>query len=616
VSGPLIPAQLLFGEASFACPTLSPSGTHLAYLAPHEDDLYVWLGSLADRDFRPLTDLNGAPVSEYVWARDGRHLLYLPDSQGDEKRHLVTVDLRTGGLRDLTPFPGVRARVVGLHHRVPDQVLVEMNLDDRQRNGLYRVHLSTGAFVPVATGDAGLSGWVADDRLRVRAAQTRNPDGGTTIKVRADEDAPWRDAVTVGYDDAGDTRVVGFTTDGDGLLVLSPLGGDAVRLLRLSVSTGAVEVLYGEARHDVVSVSTHPATGRVDLVTVERDRSRLVALTPGTAADVDRVVAAATGDVTVLSRDLRDRSWLISDNSDNAPAAYRLYHRTTGRVELLATHQPQLARYPLARMEPVRFTARDGLDIEGYLTCPAGRRRNLPMVLNVHGGPWDRNRWGFRATSQWLANRGYLCLEVNFRGSTGYGRDFTLAGDHEWGGRMQDDLTDAVDWAVRAGYADPARVGIFGTSYGGYAALVGAAFTPDVFRCAVAVAAPVNLQTFIRSVPGYWKPMGAALRRRVGDPDTEADFLWSRSPLSRAGDIRVPLLLAYGQNDPRVPVSEAAQLVDALNDNGIAHEYLLFADEGHGFGKPANAQRFYRAAERFLGRHLGGRVAEREEVRC
>jgi dipeptidyl aminopeptidase/acylaminoacyl peptidase len=549
--------------------------------------------------------MHGAPISEYIWARDGRHLLYLPDHDGDEKRHLVSVDLETGELRDLTPFSGVRAHIVGLHHRVPDVVLVEMNLHDQHRNDLFRVHLETGEFELVET-EPGFSGWLADSRLRVRAAQVRNPDGSVTVKVRDGETQPWRDALTIGYDDSGSTSLLGFAGDDEGLLLLSSLHTQTVQLLSLSTVTGEMAVCYGDPRHDVVAASLHPRSGQVDLVTVERDRTELVALTPDTAADVAAVREGSRGDVTVLGRDLADKRWLIQDNADDKPTTYAIYERADGTVSTLFSHQPALHRYRLARMSPIRFTARDGLDIHGYLTFPDGERRGRPTVLHVHGGPWDRHRWGLRAVPQWLANRGYLCLEVNYRGSTGYGRDFTLAGDREWGGRMQEDLMDALSWAVDQGYADPERLAIFGTSYGGYAALTGVAFSPDTFRCAVAVAAPVNLRTFIASVPGYWKPTGAALRRRVGDPDTEADFLWSRSPLSRAADIRVPVLLAYGRNDPRVPVSEAEQMVSALRDNGTPHQYLLFPDEGHGFAKPANVRTFYRTAENFLAQHLGG----------
>ena len=603
---PLIPRQVLFGAPAYASPSMSPSGEYLTYLAPRDGEFEVWLGRLRERDFRPLTDRSGRPISEYVWARDNRHLLYLTDRDGDEHSHLVAIDLGTGEFRDLTPYEGVRVNVVGLQDRVPDQVLVMMNLRSRDRHDLYRLNLRTGDPEPIRT-EPGLSGWVTDPDLRLRAAQRNNADGGSTVLARDGEREPWRELLTLGYEDTVGSRLLGFTGDGKDLLMLSPVDAETTRLLRLSTVSGTLEVLYEEPDHDVADATLNPLTGQVDLVVVERDKPTVIALAPDTAADLRRIRRSGRGEVLPLGRDSANRRWLVQDNVDDGPAAFRLFDRDTGRSETLFTHQPALADYQLAMMRPFSFRASDGLLVHGYLTFPPGRRGRLPAILNVHGGPWDRNRWGFRAEPQWLANRGYLCIEVNFRGSTGYGRHFATAGDREWGGRMQDDLVQAVRWVVEHGFADPARIAVCGASYGGYAALVGAAFTPELFRCAVAVAAPVNLRTFVASVPDHWKPVGSRLSRRIGDPATEAEFLWSRSPLSRAGDIRVPLLLAYGRNDPRVPVSEAEQLVAALRENHIPHEFVLYEDEGHGFQKPANALAFRARTERFLAEHLGGR---------
>jgi dipeptidyl aminopeptidase/acylaminoacyl peptidase len=280
-------------------------------------------------------------------------------------------------------------------------------------------------------------------------------------------------------------------------------------------------------------------------------------------------------------------------------------------VTFLFHHLPELAGHRLARMEPFSFAARDGLRVHGYMTFPPGAdRRSLPTVIEVHGGPWTRDRWGFRALPQWLANRGYLCVQVNYRGSTGYGKSFVAAGDREWGAKMHTDLLDAVDYAVSQGWTDRSRVAIYGGSYGGYAALVGAAFTPDFFTCAVDIVGPSNLKTLLETIPPYWAPMKAALYKRVGNPETDADFLWSRSPLSRAADIRIPLLIAQGANDPRVKQDESEQIVAALKAAGIDYEYMLFPDEGHGFAKPENRLKFYAAAERFLAKHLGGQFLE------
>ncbi|MBO0684142.1 MAG: S9 family peptidase, partial [Candidatus Dormibacteraeota bacterium] len=298
----------------------------------------------------------------------------------------------------------------------------------------------------------------------------------------------------------------------------------------------------------------------------------------------------------------------VAFTSDDGPVSYFTYDRVSATGRFLFSHRQELEGRPLAKMEPFSFVARDGLTIHGYLTFPQGvERRGLPAVLNVHGGPWSRDVWGFDLQAQWLANRGYLCVQVNFRGSTGYGKRFLNAGDREWGARMHDDLVDAVGWVADRGYADPRRIGIFGGSYGGYAALVGATFTPDLFACAVDLVGPSNLRTLLETVPPYWKPMIAEWHARVGNPETEADFLWSRSPLSRVDQIRIPLLIAQGANDPRVKQAESEQIVAALREKGIPHQYLLFGDEGHGFAKPENRLRFYAAAEEFLSRYLGGR---------
>jgi dipeptidyl aminopeptidase/acylaminoacyl peptidase len=344
---------------------------------------------------------------------------------------------------------------------------------------------------------------------------------------------------------------------------------------------------------------------------VLKDRSDYLVLDPSLEPDLEAVRALHPGDPFFTGGDDADETWLVGFTNDAGSVAYFSYHRPSRAGRFLFEARPELAQYQLAPMEPFSFAARDGLVIHGYATFPADAgRTGLPTVLNVHGGPWARDVWGYNPEAQWLANRGYLCIQVNFRGSTGYGKAFVNAGDREWGGRMQDDLTDAVAFAVGQGWADPDRVAIYGGSYGGYAALAGAAFTPDLFRCAVDVVGPSNLKTLIETIPPYWAPMVAQFHRRVGHPDSDAAFLWSRSPLSAAGSIRIPMLIAQGANDPRVKQAESEQIVAALREAGVEHEYLLFPDEGHGFAKPENRLRFYAAADRFLARHLGGRAGQ------
>jgi dipeptidyl aminopeptidase/acylaminoacyl peptidase len=317
------------------------------------------------------------------------------------------------------------------------------------------------------------------------------------------------------------------------------------------------------------------------------------------------------GELGVSRSERADNRWLVSLSPSDGPTRYYVHDRATGESTYLFAEVDGLEKYELAPMEPFAFPARDGLPVHGYLTFPPGvARENLPAVLNVHGGPWWRDRWGFVPDAQWLANRGYVSVQVNFRGSTGYGKAFLNAGDKEWGRAMHDDLVDAVEYVVTQGWVDSERVGIMGGSYGGYAALAGAAFTPDVFRCAVDIVGPSNLLTLLGSIPDYWEPTRAMLYQRVGNLDSEREMLWDRSPLAHADDIRIPVLVAQGANDPRVKEAEAEQIVAALADKGVPHDYLLFDDEGHGLAKPENREVLYARAEEFLATHLGGRTEQ------
>jgi dipeptidyl aminopeptidase/acylaminoacyl peptidase len=493
-----------------------------------------------------------------------------------------------------------------MEKRFPSTVLVGLNQRTPELHDVYRLDLTSGELA-LTVENPGFAAWVADSQLQVRGAVQATDDAGRLVLVRDAVDDPWRTLESVEHEDALSTVPIGFVEGDTALLMLSSRGAETRRLLRKGLD-GAERVLLEDERNDVGGVLRHPDTREPQLATVVHERADVVVLDPSIAADVERLRAAHHGDLAIASRDHAGRTWLAAFTADDGPVAYYAYDRSTGRTDFLFTHRPELEGRALARMEPFTFTARDGLTIHGYLSFPRGAGRSrLATVLKVHGGPWARTVWGFDPEAQWLANRGYLCVQVNFRGSTGYGKRFLNAGDREWGRRMHDDLVDAVGWVVERGYADPDRVGIYGGSYGGYAALAGAAFTPDLFRCAVDVCGPSNLRTLIESIPPYWSPMVSQFHRRVGNPETEADFLWSRSPLSRAGDIRIPLLIVQGANDPRVKQAEAEQIVAALREKRIPHEYLLFPDEGHGFARPENRLRFYAVAERFLAEHLGGR---------
>ena len=608
---PLVPRQVLFGNPERATPRISPDGTRLAWLAPDEGVLNVWVGPVGALDeAKPVTADRDRGIRSFFWAHDDRHLLYEQDTGGDENWRLHDVDLDTGATRDLTPFDDVQARVEETDKHFPDQILIGLNIDNPQLHDVYRLDLPTGQLQKVVE-NPGFIGFLVDSEFRVRGGLAPLPDGGMVGMVRDDEGSEWRPVLEIGQDDSLTTSPLAFTLDGTGLWAVSSIGANAGRLVRLDLATGDTKVIVEDPKYDVSSVNLHPDTREPRFVVFQKDRAVHEVLDPAVAPDIADLLAVDPGELHVLGADDGDRTWLAAYVADDGPIRYYAFDRQTRLSTFLFEHQPALSDYQLAKMEPFSFTSRDGLEIHGYLTFPPGvDRSNLPTVLDVHGGPWARDVWGFDPQAQWLANRGYLCLQVNFRGSTGYGKDFVNAGDREWGAKMHDDLLDAVDWVVGEGYADRDRVAVFGGSYGGYAALVGAAFTPDVFACAVDIVGPSNLTTLLESIPPYWAPMIAQFHTRVGNPDTEEAFMWERSPLSRAGDIRIPLLIAQGANDPRVKQAESEQIVAALTEKGIDHEYMLFPDEGHGFAKPENRLKFFAAAERFLARHLGGRFED------
>lgn len=614
---PLIPREVLFGNPERAQARLSPDGRRLSFLAPVEGVLNVWVGPVdgaLDQDFSPVTADRTRGIRAYFWTEDGGYLVYLQDQSGDENWRLYAVEPAPGGpgeARDLTPFEAVQARVLGRSRRRPGEILVGLNDRDERLHDAYRLTVATGELELAAENPGDISDWEADEDLQVRAAVRTLSDGGSDLLCREAETAGWREVLHWSRQDSLNSGPLGFNGDGSRMYLLDSRDANAARLVVLEPASGESDVLAEDPHYDVGGVELNPESREVEAVAFVRARTEWVVLDDAVREDFKALGSLHSGDFTVASRDHEDRRWLVAFDADDGPAAYFYYDREAQGGAHLFDSRSDLARYTLAKMEPVSLASRDGLDLHGYLTLPPGAAPSgLPVVLDVHGGPWTRDMWGYDPEAQWLANRGYACLQVNYRGSTGYGKDFVNAGDREWGAKMHDDLVDAVSWAVDEGIADPERVAIFGGSYGGYAALAGAAFTPELFRCAVDIVGPSNLITLIESIPPYWSTLRSTFTERVGDPETEPEFLESRSPLFYVDDIEIPILIAQGANDPRVKQRESEQIVAALHEKGLDHEYLLFEDEGHGFARPENRLRFYAAAEAFLARHLGGRAEE------
>lgn len=609
---PLIPLRHLFDNPERASARISPDGRHLSWLAPRDGVLNVWVAPVDGGEAHPVTDDRHRGIRAHMWSRDSRRIIYLQDRGGDENTHVYCVDAQGGRVRDLTPFPGVRAGLIAAPRATPRHLLISMNLRDRSLFDAYRVTLATGRLELVGRNPGDILGWQEDREGRIRAAVSQTPTGDHRILVRDHEEDGFRVVAEYANEDGG--HPYAFTPDGRALWVGSAKGSDRLRLVELDLGDGTERVIDEDEKADLSGPVISGRTGELLGAVYLRDRVVMHAFDDRFREDWEALKELHPGDPHITGQDADETTFVVAFNDDRDPGTFHLFDRTTRTGRLLFRSRPWLDPEILAPMEPVTIRSRDGLDLHSYLTLPPGvEPRGLPAVLVVHGGPWSRDAWGYDPEAQLLANRGYAVLQVNYRGSTGFGKSFMHAAEREFAGKMHDDLIDGVEWLIGRGIADPARIAIYGGSYGGYAALVGAAFTPDVFAAAISVVGPSNLVTLVRSFPAYWRPLLAgSWFRYVGDPEDPEDRadMEARSPLNRADAIRCPLLVIQGANDPRVTKAESDQIVAALRARGVPVEYIVKDDEGHGFVRPENRLDVYRAVERFLARHLGGRAED------
>jgi dipeptidyl aminopeptidase/acylaminoacyl peptidase len=615
---PLIPLEHFFDNPEKAGAKISPDGTRLSYLAPEEGRLNVWVRSVAgDDEAVCVTHDHVRGIRGHSWSRDSARILYAQDRGGNENFHLYAADLSRPGEAsvDLTPFEEVRVGIVDVPYHDPAHVLVSMNQRDPHCFDVHRLELATGALELVAENPGNIAGWHTDHAGRLLGATAQTPAGDTEILVRDDEGGEFRSLTVYANEDGG--SVYGFTPDGSALWVGSARGTDLTRLVRLDLATGEESEVHSHPEVDLGGPILRARTGELLAVTNMVDRLEVAFFDADFEGKWAQAATLHHGDVAGVSMDDDETTWVVSFDDDREPGATFRLDTLSGESKFLFRPRPKLDPATLAPMQTVRITSRDGYTLHCCLTLPLGLEpEGLPMVLVVHGGPWARDTWGYDPEAQFLANRGYAVLQVNYRGSTGFGKAFMHAAEHEFAGRMHDDLIDAVEWAVKRGTADRDRVAIYGGSYGGYATLVGVTFTPDVFAAAIDYVGPSSLVTLVRSFPAYWRPfLQGSWFRFVGDPGTEEEpneevvaDLWARSPLSKVDAIRTPLLVVQGANDPRVTKQEADQIVAALGERGVQVEYLLKDDEGHGFANPENRLDLYRAMERFLAEHLGGRT--------
>ena len=616
---PLIPREALFGNPVKTAGRISPDGKWLSWIAPRDGVLNIWVAPASNpAAAKPLTAEKNRPIRQYFWAPDGRTILYVNDKGGDENFLLYGIDPVTGTEKLLTPFEKTRVQVVGVSPLVPGRILVGLNNRDAKWHDIHSLDLATGKLTPVLMNTGGFESFLADQRLVIRGALKTRPDGGKDYFRVVNNKVAAAPSDEITFDDSRSTSPAGYTSDGKTLYWIDSRGRNTAALVAQDTATGAKRVIAENARADIGGTLAHPRTGRVEAYAVNYLKNEWTPIGNAVAADLKFLQDKLEGEVAVTSRTLADDRWTVAVSSATQPASTWLYDRKTRGLTKLFDSRPELATAPLAPMHPLEIKSRDGLTMVSYLTLPPGTDADgngrpdkpVPMVLLVHGGPWGRDAYGFNPTHQWLANRGYAVLSTNFRASTGFGKEFVNAGNLQWGRKMHDDLLDAVDWAVKQGVTSADKVAIMGGSYGGYATLAGMAFTPDTFACGVSIVGPSNLQTLLNTIPPYWEAGRVQFHKRMGDPTTEEGrkLLDAASPLYAAGNIKRPLLIGQGANDPRVKQAESDQIVAAMKAKGIPVTYVLFPDEGHGFARPVNSIAFNAVTENFLSACLKGRA--------
>jgi dipeptidyl aminopeptidase/acylaminoacyl peptidase len=612
---PLIPRTTIFGNPDRTMARISPDGAHVSWLAPKDGVLNVFVAPAGDpQSARVVTNDSYRGIRSYFWAPNSKYIYFVQDQGGDENFHVYSSDIASGDVRDLTPVKeGARATIEAVSADRPDHIVVGINERDAQIFDLYIVDVTTGDR-ELLKENPGYAAWLIDNALEPRFGLAPTPDGGANVV-----DFEGNVFSVIPPEDFLATQALGFNGDNSVIYLIDSRERDKAALTAVTVENGELNILASSDVADVSGILTDPATNEPVAYNVNHLKSAWFALTPQTEADFEVISRELQGSLSIVSTTHDMSRWVIHNDATDEAGAYYIYDRPSASVSQMLVTQPELTRYDLAPMQAVVIKARDGLDLVSYLTLPPGSDSDrdgrpdapLPMVLAVHGGPWARDEYGYNSWHQWMANRGYAVLSVNYRGSTGFGKSFTRAAIREFAGKMHDDLIDGVNWAIAEEIADPEKVAITGGSYGGYATLIGVSFTPDTFACGVDIVGPSSLVTLIESFPEYWKPfLAGTWYSYVGDPANEeerADML-ARSAISRIDDITVPLLVGQGENDPRVTKQESDQLVEAMATKEQQVTYVNFPDEGHGFARPENRLAFYAVMEGFLAQCLGGRT--------
>jgi dipeptidyl aminopeptidase/acylaminoacyl peptidase len=598
-----IPMRDFFKNPEKAYFQISPDGNYISFTQPYEKRMNIFVQARGSNEAKRITSITDRDLSEYFWKGNDR-LLYLKDFGGDENFHLFAVDREGKDTKDLTPFDSVRVMLIDDLKDHDTDVIIGMNKRNREIFDAYRLNTATGELTLIAENPGNITGWVTDHDGRIRVAITT--DGvNTSLLYRENEKDSFKVILTTNFKESFSPLF--FTFDNKNLYAASNLGRDKVAIVKFDLASAReIEVIYENPEVDVDGM-TYSRLRKVPTVifytTWKTERKFLDKETEELYKKLQKQLPGY--DVYVTFNNKNEDVFTVRTISDRTLGSYYLYEKSTDKLTKLADRNPWLNENDLAEMKPISYKSRDGLTIHGYLTLPKGKgQKNLPVVVNPHGGPWARDVWGFNPEVQFLANRGYAVLQMNFRGSTGYGKKFWETSFKQWGKTMQDDISDGAKWLIDQGIADPKRIAIYGGSYGGYATLAGLAFTPDLYACGVDYVGVSNMFTFMKSIPPYWKPYLDMFHEMVGDPSKDSLLFVSISPVFHVGEIKAPLLVAQGAKDPRVNINESNQIVEALKKRGIDVPYLVKDNEGHGFANEENRFDFYEAMEKFLAKHL------------
>lgn len=615
----LIPRDKIFGNPSRAGGQISPDGKHVSWLAPVDGVMNVWVAPIGNLGAaKAVTKEAKRGLQNYFWAPDGAHIIYLQDSGGNENFRVHSVDIATLKDTALTKAGDkVRATIQGVSKLRPDVVLIGLNDRNPQFFDLYEVNYKTGASKLVME-NPGYGGWVTDNQLKPRFAFQQVPGGGSKY-FRLGADGKWAEVLTVANEDFFTTAPIGFNRDGTTLYWVDSRGRDKAALVKMDAASLKTDVIAGSDKADIQGLLTDPETYEPIAYSVNYLKNEWTPLNAEAKADLDFLKAKLPGEVSIMSATDDGSKLIVAASAAEQPATAYIYDRKAKSVTKLYETRPDLSAYALQPMWPVEIPTGDGKTLVSYLTLPPGADADkdgkadkpVPMVLFVHGGPWARDGYGYNSAHQWLANRGYAVLSVNYRGSTGFGKGFVNAAIGEWSGKMHQDLIDAVDWSIARGVTSKDKVAIMGGSYGGYATLVGLTFTPDRFACGVDIVGPSNLKTLMESFPPYWRPiLEGTFYKHIGDPSKPEDLkrMMAQSPITRVDAITKPLLIGQGGNDPRVVKAESDQIVEAMKARKLPVTYINYPDEGHGFVRPENRLSFFAISEGFLSKCLGGKA--------